>query len=173
LKALRWVDRHFEEIIMATCLMIIVIVMGIQIFMRYVIGSALSFPEELCRYLFIWLSFIGISYSVRCGNSLKIDILETLFPKIKTYVNVFGNLVFLAFVCIMIWKGSGDIGKMALRSQLSPALGIPMWWVYVSFLVGCCLTAIRIIQRFILEFLESSKRKRIDLAKGCVEGGEN
>ncbi len=161
MKLLRCLDKYFEEVLMAVLLSLIVIVMALQVFMRYLMGHALSFPEEFCRYSFIWLSFIGISYSIRCRNSLKIDILETILPKFKPLINAFGNIILLLFVIAMIWKGTGDIGNMMARNQVSPALGIPMWGVYMSFLVGCWMTSLRIVQNFILDFLKSRKDKEL------------
>ena len=63
MKVLRWLDRHFEETIMLILLAMIVVVMGIQVVMRYGLKSSLVWAEELSRYFFIclylWESAMG------------------------------------------------------------------------------------------------------------------
>ena len=167
MKVLKWLDRHFEEVLMSALLIVLVIVMTLQVVLRYVFKSPLSFPEELCRYLFIWISFIGMSYSIRCNNSLKIDVLETIFPKLKPFIQAFGTVVFILFLIIMIWKGSGDMLLTITRGQVSPALGIPMWTVYISFLVGCVLSFLRILQQGINILLLKKQGNKVN------EGGGN
>ena len=79
-KTLSWLDQHLEEVIIIILLGLMVIIMGIQVFMRYVLAKSLPWPEELTRYLFIWFVFLGISYGIRYNIHIKVDIIETVFP---------------------------------------------------------------------------------------------
>lgn len=160
MKVLKWIDKYFEEILLAILLAAITLIMFFQIIMRFVFSSAQPWPEEVCRYLFVWLSFIGISYSIKCGNSLKVDIIETVFPKLKKPLNFIANIVFLAFCVVIVYIGFGAVAKMLAHPQLSPAASIPMWTVYISFLIGAILSVIRLIQLFITEFVEARKGKK-------------
>lgn len=148
MKLLKWIDDYFEEVLMAIMLAAITLITFVQIFMRFIVGQAMSFPEELCRYIFIWLSFLGVSYSIKVGNSLKVDILETFVPKIKTVLNVIQNIIFFAFCIVMIWQGFIAVGKIITYNQTSAAMGMPMWIVYAAFLTGCILSILRLIQLF-------------------------
>ena len=58
-------DDHFEECILFTIVWAIALISFIQIIMRYALGSSLSWPEELNRYLFVWFAYISLSYAVR------------------------------------------------------------------------------------------------------------
>ena len=53
-KILHWLDENLEEFILVIFLIAMTLIMGIQIFCRYVLGMSLSWSEELTRYLFIW-----------------------------------------------------------------------------------------------------------------------
>lgn len=158
MKLLKWIDDYFEETLMAIMLAAITLITFVQIFMRFIIGQAMSFPEELCRYIFIWLSFLGISYSIKVGNSLKVDILETFIPKIKTVLNLIQNIVFFAFCVVMIWQGFIAVGKIVAYNQTSAAMGMPMWIVYAAFLTGCVLAILRLIQVF-YKMIKSAVKK--------------
>ena len=52
MKAVKWLDRHFEEILLVTLLFIMMIIMGIQIVARYALGNSLSWSEEITRFCF-------------------------------------------------------------------------------------------------------------------------
>ncbi|WP_308215409.1 TRAP transporter small permease subunit [Sinobaca sp. H24] len=65
MKVLRYLDEHLEEVLLVIFTLTMVIVIGLQVFMRFVLSSSLGWSEELARYCFIWLVYIGISYGVK------------------------------------------------------------------------------------------------------------
>ena len=61
-KVLNWLDANLEQFLLCILLAAMAIVMGIQVFCRYVLSMSLSWSEELTRYLFIWSGFLSVSY---------------------------------------------------------------------------------------------------------------
>lgn len=53
-KAIHWLDEYLEEFLMVVFLIAMTLIMGIQVFSRYILGVSLSWSEEITRYLFIW-----------------------------------------------------------------------------------------------------------------------
>ena len=51
--------------------------------MRYVVGASLSWSEELARYVFIWLVYIGISYAVQMKAHVKVEAAIVFSSKIN------------------------------------------------------------------------------------------
>ena len=49
MKAVRWLDRHLEEVLLVILLFIMMTIMGIQIVARYALGNSLSWSEEITR----------------------------------------------------------------------------------------------------------------------------
>ncbi len=160
MKVLRWLDKHFEETLMMTLLSLMVIIMGAQVFMRYVVGRSLGWPEELSRYLFVWISFLGMSYAIRTDTSLKIDILYNVIPKLKLPLIVVGDLIYLGFCLFMIGPGISAIKRLITSNQLSSALQLPIWIVYLSFLIGIVLSVLRLVQKFALLAIATSARRK-------------
>lgn len=154
MKVLKWLDENFEEKLMSTSLWAIVIIMGIQVIMRYVFKSSLKWSEEVSRYLFIWLVFIGMSYGVKKGSHMRIDILETFFPKLKSIFAIITDVSFLIFAAYMIGPGVTVIQGLKTTGQRSPAAEIPMYIVYFGLLAGLFLVLFRLIQKFILKFVK-------------------
>ena len=65
MKVLKWLDEYAEISICVALLSAMTLILAVQVFMRYVMGASLSWSEELARYLFIWLIYLGISFGAR------------------------------------------------------------------------------------------------------------
>ncbi len=157
MKILRWLDKYFEEVIVLSLLAIMVIIMGIQVFMRYAVNYSLSWPEELTRYMFIWFVFIGMSYAVKYDIHIRINILETFVPKIEKKLRVIQDIFFFVFCCYMLPYAFKAVKMLIKTNQHSPAMQIPMYAVYVALLIGLILTIFRLVQKYVIIFKTAKK----------------
>lgn len=152
MKALKLVDKHFEEFFLVILSAVMVVVIFLQVFMRFVMENSLSWSEELARYCFIWMIYFGISYGAKKQRHIKVDALLVLFKeKGKLVFGIVSNLMFLVFCGFVIKYGSGMAQTLLGFGQTSPALQIPMGLVYYSAPIGMGLAAIRLIQNIILQ----------------------
>jgi TRAP-type C4-dicarboxylate transport system permease small subunit len=120
---------------------------GAQVFMRYVMRSSLSWSEELTRYLFVWTAFIAIGYCYRKGSSLRIDALINILPsKIRKTLEVLVSLLTLALFILLLAASKNTMMSRATQIQISPAMHMPMSWLYASTVVGFAIGIIRVIQ---------------------------
>ena len=101
-KILHWLDENLEEFILVIFLIAMTLIMGIQIFCRYVLGMSLSWSEELTRYLFIWCGFLSVSYCSKKCLSIKIEQFVAIFPRrgkaIFKVVNHTFELIFFIYM---------------------------------------------------------------------------
>lgn len=67
MKIIRWLDDNLEEALLIALLVTMTLLMGLQVFSRYILNASLSWSEELTRYLFIWSGFLSISYCIKSG----------------------------------------------------------------------------------------------------------
>ena len=81
MKVLKFLDRHFEEILMVLSLTCIIVVMLFQIVRRYVFNNSLTWSEEFCRYCYIWMMFVAFSYSIHLKADLRVDAVVSLLPQ--------------------------------------------------------------------------------------------
>lgn len=147
---LRWLDDHFEEVLLVFFAGLMVIVIALQIAMRYIFNSSLSWSEELARYCFIWLVFIGVSLAVKRDKHMRVDVIFLVLKgKKKLFFEMLANVFFLFFTFIAIYYGYQITEKILTWGQTSPGLHLPMWLVYIAGPVGLGLTAIRLIQKLI------------------------
>ncbi|MGD9808763.1 MAG: TRAP transporter small permease [Deferribacterales bacterium] len=155
MKILHYLDEHFEEAVLVVLLSAMSIIIGVQIFMRYVVQESLTWSEELARYLFIWVSYIGVSYAVKRHAHIRVEAAVMFMPpKVKKYVYIFSNVIFLVFALMVVKEGFILSMKIFNFGQSSPAMGIPMGYVYLAPAVGFLLVFIRLIQSLIKNIKE-------------------
>ena len=71
---------HFEEFLLIYSLMVSVALVFLQVVMRRVFNNSLYWSEELARYLYVWQTWLGVSYAARNGTHLRITILKDRLP---------------------------------------------------------------------------------------------
>ncbi|WP_352401016.1 TRAP transporter small permease [Anaerotignum sp.] len=159
---LKWLDEKFELTVCSILMVAMTVLIFVQVIMRYVFGSSLVWSEELARYIFIWLIYLGISYGARIMKHIKIEAAMGLFPqKLRPFVVILGDVLFLAFSVIIVYLAYGVVMSQVRLGQNSPAMQIPMWFMYSAPMVGFGLTAVRQIQVIIFRMK--------DLKKGGVQ----
>lgn len=152
-KLLHGLDEYLEEVLLVILLAGMAVIMGIQVFCRYVLSMSLSWSEELTRYLFIWAGFLSISYCTKRCISIKIEQFVALFPKrgkaLFKVINHTVELVLFFYLLPFSWR---YLYSAIATGQTSPALGIPMYLVQAAPLAGFLLAAVRILQRWVIEW---------------------
>lgn len=152
-KVLNWIDEYLEEVLLVAALAAMAVIMGVQVFCRYVLGASLSWSEELTRYIFIWVGFLSISYCTKRCISIKIEQFVAIFPRrgkaVFKVVNHTFELILFIYLLPFAWK---YLMSAVANGQTSPAMGIPMYFVQAAPLVGFTLSAVRVLQRWIVEF---------------------
>ncbi len=150
---LKWLNENLEEFLMVALLIAMTLIMGIQVFARYALGASLSWSEEITRYLFIWSAFISVSYCTKKCISIKIEQFVALFPRRgQAIFKVVNHTLELIFFFYLIPFSVSYLRSAFESGQVSPACGIPMYYIQAAPLVSFLLVAIRIIQRWIVEF---------------------
>jgi TRAP-type C4-dicarboxylate transport system permease small subunit len=166
-KILHAIDEYLEEFLMVVFLIAMTLIMGIQVFSRYVLGVSLSWSEEITRYLFIWSAFLSVSLCTRKCISIKIDQFIKMFPhrgvtifKILNLTVEFVFFVYLIPYAFLYLKATIESG------QVSPACGIPMYYVQSAPLVSFTICALRIVQRWFGEWHILLKKEDRELEEG-------
>lgn len=162
MKILRWLDEHFEEYILVFLSAFTVVIIFLQVVMRYVFGNSLTWSEEIARYAFIWMIYVGVSYGVKKKRHLGVDAITMLFQqKGKLIIGLIANASFLIFAVVMTYYGLDIVLRVTRESA---ALQIPLAWVYAAPVLGMSLAAIRLVQNMTLEVKELKAIKAAEKA---------
>jgi len=128
--------------------MVVVVLAGT--FWRYVLNDPLLWTEEGARYLMIWVVLIGASVTMRHREHVRINVIFNLFPdKAKIAIRLITNIFMGYFLYILMVYG----WQMALRSQVqvSPALGISMFWPILAVPLTGLFCLVQLILQVIID----------------------
>lgn len=121
-----WLDENLEEFLLVIGLIAMTLIMGVQVFCRYVLGMSLSWSEELTRYIFIWCGFLSVSYCSKKCLSIKIEQFVAIFPRRgKAIFKIVNHTFELIFFIYMIPFAFSYMMSSVKSGQLSPACQNP------------------------------------------------
>ncbi|MDD2844921.1 MAG: TRAP transporter small permease [Rhodoferax sp.] len=128
-------------VIIVICLALMVLMVFGNVVMRYAFNSGISVSEELSRWLFLWLIFLGASVAVHEQAHMGSDmVLEMLPPKLQKVAVVVGQLLML-WVTWLIFSGSLAQTKINWEVQ-APVTEYSMAWVYSTGVVFAVSTGL-------------------------------
>ncbi|WP_417473978.1 TRAP transporter small permease [Leisingera sp.] len=126
-----FVDAFLKTVISVIFVMLVACVSW-QVISRYILGTPSTVTDELARFLFMWLALIGGAYTMGLRRHLAIDLLtQKLTGRARALSEGFVLLAVAGFAGMVMVKGGGQLVMKTLASgQVTPALQIPMAYVY-------------------------------------------
>src|SRR6202008_4701728 len=110
-------------------------------------GLDVSWAQELCIYMFIWMAKFGAAYGVRTGIHVGVDLLVNRLPEhSRKHVILFSLLCGALFTGMIAAFGASFVAEMFKTGQQSNDLEAPMWIVYLAIPVGSGLMCFRFLQ---------------------------
>ena len=107
----------------------------------------LSWAQELCIYMFIWMAKFGAAYGVRTGIHVGVDVIvNVLRPSDRRRAILFSLLCGALFTGIVAAFGAAFVEQMFQTGQVSNDLEAPMWVVYLAIPLGSGLMCFRFLQ---------------------------
>lgn len=150
--------ENFEGYCCVVFLMAMSIILFVQVVFRFVLHAALPWSEEASRYLLVWTAFIGGAYGVRRGAHIGIEAFALLLPKkAQKVLNLFVLVVSTVVCCVILKYGIDIVSTQLSKGQLSPAMRIPMGYMYAAIPVGMVFFIIRHIEEIIVEIKNFNK----------------
>jgi TRAP-type transport system small permease protein len=147
-KMTRWFWRVFEGSVNAAAVILFSAMVGVTaagVFFRYVLNAALPWAEEADRYLFIWLTFIGASITMRHKAHIAVDVLVRYFrPSLREWFALLSEGCVLGFLAVVFWA-SGPVIEITSQTRAT-ATNIPISWVYLAAPVGCVLIGVETLR---------------------------
>lgn len=149
----------FERFLVLSFLFSLILVF-VQVVMRYIFNYSLSWSEELARYIFVWQSWLGFCLALRHGKHIRVDVVSHwLSPKLKIVFELIAWLLSLIMVLFLVTNGFKLLHLLASRGQVSPALRVPMGYAYAAVPVSCLLGSVLIVGHIISLFTTASRKE--------------
>ncbi|MDK2801009.1 MAG: TRAP-type transport system small permease protein [Clostridiales bacterium] len=123
----------FDKLVLtvtSTLFGVMVIIVFMQVIFRYVFQNSLSWSEEVARYIFVWLVFLGAGYVLGQNAHVNLDAVVTRLPKTFRLILSKVNAILLFAYSFIITRYGFELFKVGMR-QRSSALQIPMHIIYI------------------------------------------
>ena len=144
---------HIEEYFLIAGLWALLFMLFFQVVLRYFVGITWNWIEEVARFLFLWMVWIGAGYAAKCRAHLKIEAFTNMMPEwLRNKADLLSLIIWIVFSGLLAWKGFELTALLFKRNQLSPVMQIPMAWAYAAVPVGVGLMFFRLLQQLYWRF---------------------
>ncbi len=145
---MRWFDK-LEESLLALLMAAMTLVTFVQVVARYVFNYSFVWAMEFTGVLFAWLIFVGMSYGVRVGAHIGIDIVvRRLGAGTARVVGMVASALCVAYACILGYGGFNLVAKLKEVGILMQDIPIEQWIPRIVLPLGFALLALRFLHIF-------------------------
>ncbi|HEV7435934.1 MAG TPA: TRAP transporter small permease [Pseudorhizobium sp.] len=134
----RAIDLFYKclELLLILLLSAMAVMVFLNVVLRYGFNSGINISDELSRYFFVWLTFIGAVVAFREHSHVGVETLVMLFGrKGRIICMILSNIIIIAVSAIFFW---GTWKQSPINASMSaPVTKLSMIWVYgVGFFTG-------------------------------------
>jgi len=126
------------------CVLLFTVIIFVNLMGRYFLSSTLLWSEQISRYLFIWMCFLGVILVTKERQHLVVDLVTARLPnRMQAWCELLANLLSLLFLVLL---GVGGVTILpALKDHIDPPLMIPLSYAFVVIPLFALLTSILIL----------------------------
>lgn len=151
-----------QYFIMANLFILMILLMLAQVFFRYFLEIPLAWSEEVSRYVFIVVTYVGASIAIAESSHIEINVLEYILSKvisssvlrqqIKNKIDFFKNIITLMISLLFSYYCLVYSIEDYKFDQISIALGIPLYFVSGSIFISMILISFHSLVNSALSF---------------------
>jgi TRAP-type C4-dicarboxylate transport system permease small subunit len=125
---------------------VILVIILLAVFFRYVVNHSLFWSDEVVRYLFVWFTLLGSALVLRDRRHIRVEFFVERMPRsVRAGVECAGFVLVLAFNVFLVV--AGFLWVRETSGTYTPALGLPLNWIFYAALpataVLCCYFGVR------------------------------
>lgn len=146
-KLIRWLDVNFEAVLMVVFFAMMIILVTVQVILRFIFKTGFSWGEEIARILFVWMSFSSFGYLTRNSRHVRVGF---LVGKIKDSVQK--KILLLCDVLFLVFSAAGLKAVVSLcidaAKYQDKLMAVPWNYnvLYLAGVLGFLMMVIRNIQ---------------------------
>src|SRR5512133_1990101 len=167
------------ELLVVSCMVAMVAMVFGNVILRYAFNSGITVSEELSRYCFIWLTYIGAMVAMREKGHVGVDTMVKHLPVLGKKVCLFVSESLMLLCNVLFIMGTYEMHNLQV-TNVSPVVGISMIWVYgVGYVVGAVmgLFNLDVLYKLVTGRLSEEDRVQVveseDVPHGEVAGTED
>lgn len=143
-------DDNLERWALLVFYTLLVVTMSVEVIRREVFAYSSIWGEEIVRYAFIYLVWIGAASAIKERAHIRIDVLfHYATPRIKALLYLFGDVVMLVVSVIALYWSFETVAVSWKFGSVTHGLRISMVWFLAAVPIGFALMIFRLIQSII------------------------
>jgi len=147
---LRKIDQNAERWALLVFYVMLVMTMAIEVLRREIFSYSSIWGEEIVRYTFIYLAWIGAAVAVKERAHIRIDvIMHYLGPRPKALMYIFGDIVMFIVAVIALYWSYESVYVSAKFGSVTDGLRISRVWFLMAVPIGFALMILRLVQSFL------------------------
>ncbi|WP_419909934.1 TRAP transporter small permease [Hoeflea sp.] len=149
-RILEALNKNVERWALLVFYVMLVATMFIEVLRREVMAYSSIWGEEIVRYSFIYLAWIGAAAAVRERGHIRIDvILEYVGPRVKALIYIFGDIVMFGVALVALYWSFETVLVSAKFGSVTHGLRVSQVWFLAAVPIGFSLLILRLVQSFI------------------------
>ncbi len=141
------IDENGERYLLLPLYALIVITIFMEVFRRFVLSYSSIWAEEIARYAFIYVSWIGASAAIKERAHIRIDvILPFVSERVRAVIMILGDLITLALAVIAFWWSMETVLVSVKFGSVTHGLRISLAWFLAAVPIGFAMMFVRLIQ---------------------------
>lgn len=161
------INRNAERWALLVFYSMLVITMAVEVIRREVFSFSSIWGEEVVRYAFIYLAWIGAASAVRDRAHIRIDVIyHYVSPRVKALLYILGDLVMLAVACIAVYWSAETVATSWKFGSVSHGLRVSMVWFLMAVPLGFSLMIFRLVQSLVRDVRDLIAGRKV------YEGGQ-
>lgn len=171
------INRFFRllEFLVVACLGAMVVMVFGNVVMRYAFNSGITISEEMSRYCFIWLTYLGAMVAMRERGHLGVDTFVKRLGSGGRKVCLLLSELLMLMCNLLLLLGTWKMHDLHV-SNVSPVVGISMIWVFgVGYVVAFVMGAINlhVIGRVLSGRITEEELLQVVGTEGLAEAGKS
>lgn len=149
-RILKMLNKNAEQWALVIIYMMLVLTMFIEVLRRELLSYSSVWGEEIVRYSFIYLVWIGAAAAVRERGHIRIDVIFSFVsPRVKAMLSLLGDIVMLIVALVALFYSFGTVLSSAKYGSVSHGLRISQVWFLSAIPIGFALVILRLVQSFL------------------------
>jgi C4-dicarboxylate transporter DctQ subunit len=159
---LRKLDQNAERWLLLTFYVMLVITMAVEVLRREIFAYSSIWGEEIVRYSFIYLAWIGAAAAVKERAHIRIDvIMHYLGPRPKALLYMFGDIIMMIVAVIALYWSYESVHVSWKFGSVTDGLRISKVWFLMSVPLGFGLMIWRLLQSLRRDFISLKTGKPV------------
>ena len=171
MKYLKLLENNLERWLTLIFYVMVVAVLSIEVLQRFLLSFSTIWGEEVARYSFIYLAWIGAAFAVKDRAHLRIDMMLTGLPdRVKAGFYVLADVLAIGLACWAFYLSLHPVETAMKFSSVTAGLRVPFWYFKLAIPVGFGLVIVRLLQSLYLDVNSLVRDEPLYVGKGLLDG---